>query len=74
MQGMETESKPIEAKPGERVEDSGIYRVIHDRRHFHPHEVMCIEGKAFPSCRRCGDSVRFELVRTVLHIEDHPLF
>ena len=45
--------------PGQTVERSGVYRVVHSR-HRMPHEVTMIEGEKFPRCRKC--EVRYELV------------
>src|SRR5258708_19615265 len=51
-------------KSGKKVSSSGIYRVSH-RRHRLPHEVTLVAGDVFPPCARCGDQVRFTLVRDV---------
>ncbi|WP_156427462.1 hypothetical protein [Novosphingobium sp. Fuku2-ISO-50] len=61
-------------KPGDTVERSGIYRVIHDRNHASPHEVTCVYGKQFPPCNHCGGHPRFELVRAAQHIEHNDHF
>lgn len=49
-------------RPGERVPESGIYRVEHG-----PHRLMHVAtlvGRSrFPLCRECGRSVRFCLLR-----------
>ena len=55
-------------KPGDKVENSGIYKVIHDPAHTQNHEVTCIAHKTFPPCRDCRHP-RFELVRKAIHIE-----
>lgn len=60
-------------KPGETVEASGIYKVIHDPKHTKEHEVTCVYGKRFPPCRDC-DHPRFVLVHAAKHIENHDLF
>ncbi len=61
-------------RPGEKVPNSGVYRVIHDRHHHEEHEVTCIYGEPFPPCRGCGSGVRFRLVRAALHIKSHDQF
>ena len=44
-------------KPGDAVPHSGIYRVTHDPTHAQEHEVTCLFGKRFPSCRGCDQPV-----------------
>jgi hypothetical protein len=63
-----------EFEPGDVVQKSGIYRVIHDNLHTQPHEVTCLYGKVFPRCRGCGRHLRFRLVTAAQHIETHDLF
>lgn len=46
-------------KPGDVVQHSGIYRVIHDGNHVQPHDVTCVYGKKFPPCKGCGPHPRF---------------
>jgi hypothetical protein len=57
-----------EFKPGERVPESGVYRVTHDSRHRQPHEVTAVKGEGFPTCNGCGQHPRFRLVRSARHI------
>lgn len=58
-------------KPGERVEETGIYRVSHNG-HRPDHEVTLVEKEEFPQCVRCGDGVRFCLERAAHSIgQDH---
>jgi hypothetical protein len=64
----------IEYKPGEKVPESGIYRVTHDAYHTAPHEVTCVRGEPFPPCRHCGPKVRFELVRAAKHLSEDEHF
>ncbi len=61
-------------KPGDEVPRSGIYKVIHDRRHTQEHEVTVIKGKRFPPCNHCGNHPRFELVRAAFHINNSEWF
>jgi hypothetical protein len=49
---------------GERVPVSGMYRVRHGS-HRLPHEVTLLQDQIFPRCERCGELVRFEMLRTV---------
>lgn len=69
-----TVSYNTEYKPGDRVEASGIYRVLHDRQHHEPHEVTCVFGDHFPPCNGCGRHPRFKLVKAAKHITNHALF
>ncbi len=61
-------------KPGDKVQRSGIYKVLHDETHTENHEVTCVFGKTFPPCRDCGSGVQFELVRVAQHIESNEYF
>lgn len=63
-----------EYKPGDKVERSGIYRVVHDSQHKAEHEVTCVFGKHFSPCNHCGHKVRFVLVRAAIHIDSHESF
>lgn len=47
-------------RPGELAPRSGIYESTH-RRHRAPHPVTVLRGEVFPSCRVCGDHVRYRL-------------
>jgi hypothetical protein len=62
-----------EYKPGDKVEKSGIYKVIHDSHHTPDHEVTCVYGKTFPPCRTCHHP-RFILVRAAQHIDSNEHF
>jgi len=53
---------------GETVRDTGIYEVIHDGAHRSAHEVVMLNGDAFPACDTCATKVRFRLVRTAPYI------
>jgi CheY-like chemotaxis protein len=57
--------------PGQSVEQTGIYRVEHGRRHRPAHESVIFAGEEFPPCRRCGDQVTFQLVTA---IEESPFW
>lgn len=45
-------------RPGQLVEESGVYRVVHDS-HRLMHQVTLVKGARFPECKRCGVAVRF---------------
>ncbi len=60
-------------KAGDRVQHSGIYRVFHEPPHDEAHEVTCLYGKRFPSCRVCAHT-RFMLVRGAENVETHGHF
>ena len=63
-----------EYKPGQEVPTSGIYRVSHNRSHALEHEVTCVKGEPFPSCKNCGEHPRFVLVHAAHHVANHELF
>jgi CheY-like chemotaxis protein len=45
-------------KTGQVVPRDGIYRVTH-QKHRDSHESVLTRGMRFPSCKTCGDQVRF---------------
>ena len=53
---------------GETVRETGIYEVIHDHAHRVAHEVVMLNGDAFPPCDTCQERVRFRLIRTAPYI------
>jgi hypothetical protein len=61
-------------KPGDEVQASGIYDVIHDPVHTARHQVTCVYGKKFPPCNHCGHHVRFRLAVAAIHITSHDHF
>ena len=61
-------------KPKDMVEISGIYRVMHDKKHTPEHEVTAVKGRPFPQCNRCGNHPRFLLKVPAQHLEEHPFF
>jgi hypothetical protein len=63
-----------EYKPGDKVEHSGVYRVVHDDEHTEEHEVTCVFGKHFPPCNHCGNHPRFIAVKLAQHIEHNEWF
>ncbi len=60
-------------KAGDQVQNSGIYRVIHDPAHDQPHEVTCLYGRRFPQCRGCQHA-RFTLVRGAESVDGNGHF
>jgi hypothetical protein len=40
----------------------GIYQVTH-REHRQRHNVVVRKGEHFPRCHKCGDAVRFRLIK-----------
>ena len=61
-------------KPGDTVDASGIYTVIHDHNHHQPHDVTCVYGKTFPPCRGCGRGVEFRAKYLAEHISNNSQF
>ncbi len=57
-------------KPGEVVPTSGIYEVVHDKRHTQDHEITAVRGEKFPPCNGCGQHPRFKLRRAAHHITE----
>jgi hypothetical protein len=51
-------------KPGELVPASGVYCIEH-HSHRLMHSATLVVNSRFPRCKRCGNSVRFKLVRRV---------
>ena len=47
----------------QRVERSGIYRVVHEPKHVAAHEITFVEGDRFPLCREKLCHPRFILIR-----------
>ncbi len=48
-------------RTGERVPESGIYRVVH-AEHRLPHEVTLLKDSEFPRCSKCSEHATFEVV------------
>jgi hypothetical protein len=71
-------TKGQDFKPGERVNASGIYDVLHDRidgdDHAERHQVTAVAGTIFPHCRGCHEWVRFRLYLAAENIEPDPHF
>jgi hypothetical protein len=63
-----------EYKPGDKVPNSGIYKVVHDNKHVQEHEVTVVANEHFPPCNHCGNHPRFTLIRAAIHIKYHDSF
>jgi hypothetical protein len=63
-----------EFKPGEKVPQSGIYDVIHDRMHHAKHQVTCVHADTFPPYNHCSHHVRFRLASPAIHANNHDEF
>jgi hypothetical protein len=61
-------------KPGDVVQVSGIYRVMHEEDHAQAHEVTCVKGRRLPPCNHCGHHLRFILVKPAHHVDGHEYF
>jgi predicted nucleic acid-binding Zn ribbon protein len=61
---MEDVSSGDDLLPGELCPRSGIYQVTH-RLHRVAHNVLVQKGDRFSRCNKCGDAVRFRLVKQV---------
>lgn len=53
--------------PGDAVPQTGVYRVTH-QGHRAEHDATLLDGGHFPQCSRCGEQVRFQLVRAAARI------
>jgi hypothetical protein len=61
--------------PGEPVPETGIYEVLHDRKHRVSHDVVLHANDLFPPCDQCGTRARFRVIRTAPYIfEDEDFF
>jgi hypothetical protein len=60
-------------RPGDEIEASGIYEVVHNPKHTQRHEILCIHGKRFPICEGCAHP-RFTLVRPAQLMESNKHF
>ena len=60
-------------KSGELAEQSGVYNVLHEE-HRNQHLATVFKGQRFPACARCGDRVRFVLIRPAAVIDEDADF
>ena len=58
----------LDHKPGERVPQSGLYRVIHEGGE--EHQVTAVKGERFPPSR-LGKGVHYTLAQAALHFHEH---
>jgi len=58
---MDSDSSKTVYKPGQVVPQAGIYKVSH-AEHRLPHKATFKTGDHFPTCSKCADGVRFELM------------
>jgi hypothetical protein len=63
-----------EYRPGDHVEHTGVYRVIHAGGHTAEHEVTVLYGRRFPPCNSCGQEPRFYAVRLAAAIDESEHF
>jgi hypothetical protein len=63
----------MDHRPGSKVPQSGVYTVVHDPKHRERHDVTCIEGRKFPTCKGCK-GLLFRLKCGARHIDDHEAF
>jgi len=63
-----------EYRPGDHVDHTGIYRVVHGGNHAPEHEVTVRYGRRFPPCNRCGQNPRFYPVRLAPDIDGDEHF
>jgi len=58
--------------PGEEVAKSGLYEICH---YDEPRATAILTiNEVFACCRKCGEKVRYKLVRAVPHISEDPDF
>lgn len=57
-------------KPGEKVQTSGIYKVVKEGDGGSGFEVTCVEGEHFPPTRS-GKGAQYELVHAATHSHKH---
>jgi hypothetical protein len=57
-------------KPGEKVQTSGIYKVVKEGDGGSGFEVTCVEGEHFPPTRS-GKGAHYELVHAATHSHKH---
>jgi hypothetical protein len=50
--------------PGALCSQGGVYQVIHSE-HREAHNVLVRVSETFPRCNRCGNAVRFRLLKQV---------
>ncbi|HJW99041.1 MAG TPA: hypothetical protein VJ453_02730 [Terriglobales bacterium] len=61
-------------KPGDSIQESGVYEVIHSNCRSPVKDAIFIAGQELPPCRSCGSRVRFRLRQTIPSIFDDQDF
>jgi hypothetical protein len=56
-------------RPGEKATESGIYHIRHYLHRISDYAVI-LAGEQFPTCRGCGDRVRYGLFRSAPLLRD----
>ena len=59
----------MQMSAGEKVARAGVYRVTH-KSHRQNQLSILQAGEAFPKCRICGVSVRFEFIQPLSESEE----
>jgi hypothetical protein len=59
----------MEMSAGEKVGRAGVYCVVH-KGHRPSHVSILQEGESFPTCRVCGNAVRFEFSQPLAESEE----
>lgn len=70
---METLSE-LSSRTGEKVIFAGVYKATHAENHAAAHYVTIMRGEGLPSCKVCGNQVRFELAVSATAVRFHELF
>lgn len=58
-------------KPGGKVEQTGMYQVVHQPAHRNPHTVMLKRRERFPACAKCEHTV-FLFLLPAEHMSEDP--
>jgi hypothetical protein len=61
-------------RPGDKVPHTGIYDVSHGSFHAPRHQVTCVGGGHFPTCKHCGHAARFQLNVVAVMVEQDNNF
>lgn len=61
-------------RPGQPVEQSGLYRVFHHEQHASVRDLIFLQGYEFPPCSVCGDNVVFELFHPCRYFAEDYFF
>ena len=67
------QSTALVYRSGQRVPQTGLYRVIH-YQHRLPHNAVMTEDDLFPQCNKCGLRVAFTLSQTANSLSDDEDF